>query len=84
MARGKFVIDARGARLRRRQSSERAGVLGCCQGGAKHGGAADRHLRGPVVFCDLGLGLQAVEKLHGLLGMRRGAEDRALVVLEHG
>lgn len=32
----------------------------------------------------LGFGLQAVEIIHGLLGMRCGAEDRALVVLQYG
>ena len=32
----------------------------------------------------LGFGLQAVEIIHGLLGMRCGAEDRALVILEDG
>ena len=32
----------------------------------------------------LSLGLQAVEKLHGPLGMRCCAEDCALVVLQYG
>ena len=47
-----------------------------------------------IVFVELGSGgscgplvapgLQAVKKFHGLLGMRCGTEDGALVVLQHG